>query len=218
MAQQERLVITATNPRAPRRTRNPRGEGDRLRDDLIDVAAAAIAESGNANDLSLREVARRLGISAPSIYRHFPDVEHLKLAVVERAFSQFSKERDAARRDIHDPLLALLAGCRAYCEFATEHPGEYRFMFSPESPAQGRQSPAGAAALASLEASIHRCQEAGVATASADARTLAVELWAALHGLALLRLNVPDFDWPASLETMTERVVERLIQLNNTKE
>jgi hypothetical protein len=56
------------------------------------------------------------------------------------------------------------------------------------------------------------------ALCSADARTLAVELWAALHGLALLRLNVPDFDWPAPLETMTDRVVRRLIQLNNTEE
>lgn len=214
MAQQANRSRTVAPPETPHRTRNPRGAGDRLREDLIATAAAAIAESGDANNLSLRDVARRLGISAPSIYRHFPDAEHLKLAVVERAVAAFSKKRDEARSEVDDALSGLLAGCRAYCAFATEHPGEYRFMFSHESPADGRQSPAGAAAFASLEASVRRCQNAGVAKTSSDARTVAAEVWAALHGMVLLRLNVPNFDWPAPLEVMTDRVVTSLLELN----
>src|SRR5215831_10829801 len=79
---------------ATSRTRNPKGEGGRLREDLVEAAAQMIAETGDAGQLTLRGVARRVGIAAPSIYRHFPDVDHLKMAVVDRAFGQFAAERD----------------------------------------------------------------------------------------------------------------------------
>jgi len=161
----------------------------------------------------LRGIAKRVGIAAPSIYRHFPDVEHLKLAVVERSFSKFIRQRDDARERFTTPADRLLAGCRAYCDFALEHPGEYRFMFSLESPLQGRQSPSGAAALAALEASITRCREAGLVTTTSDAKTLASDVWSALHGIALLRINAPKFDWPDSMARTIDRVVARLTGL-----
>src|SRR5262245_10580226 len=202
----------ATSPEHVR-PRNPRGEGDRLREDLIDAATEAIAESGDANSLSLRGLARRLGIAAPSIYRHFGDIDELKLAVVERAFTEFVAERDQARGGTENPGDALRAGCRAYCSFAVTHPGPYRFMFSHESPAHGRQSAVGAAAFDALAGSIRRCQESGASTAPEDARQLAANLWAALHGIALLQLNLTEFDWPDSLEERVDRTVERLVAL-----
>jgi AcrR family transcriptional regulator len=203
-----------TTTSAPRvRTRNRRGEGDRLREELIDAATELIADSGDANSLSLRGLARRLGIAAPSIYRHFRDVDELKLAVVERAFAEFVAERDRARGRIEDPADALRAGCLAYCRFAVTHPGPYRFMFSHYSPARGRQSPIGAAALEALAASIRRCQESGASSAPEDARQLAANVWAALHGIVLLHLNLTEFDWPDSLEERIDRTVERLVAL-----
>jgi len=205
--------MTPTASSAQVRARNPRGEGDRLREDLIDAATEVIAGSGDANSLSLRGLARRLGIAAPSIYRHFRDVDELKLAVVERAFARFVAERDRARRGIEDPGDALRAGCRAYCRFAVTHPGPYRFMFSHSSPAHGRQSQAGAAAFDALAASIRRCQESGASSAPEDARKLAANLWAALHGIVLLHLNLTEFDWPDSLEERIDRTVERLVAL-----
>ena len=204
---------SSRSPRVGGHVRNRRGEGEQLREQLLDAAEAAIVESGDAGQLTLRGVARRLGIAAPSIYRHFPDVEHLKLAVVERAFQRFARERDQARRSLEDPAEALLAGCRAYCGFATANPGPYRFMFSYESPARGRQSPTGAAAFDALAASIRRCQEAGAMTRADDARAVAAQVWAALHGLILLRLNAPEFDWPESLEAMATDAVARLVGL-----
>jgi AcrR family transcriptional regulator len=205
--------MEATTSSLGTRTRNRRGEGERLRDELIDAATQLIAESGDANSLSLRGLARRLGIAAPSIYRHFRDVDELKLAVVERAFADFVAERDLARGGIEDPGDALRAGCRAYCRFALTHPGPYRFMFSHDSPARGRQSPIGAAAFEALTASIRRCQESGASSAPEDARQLAGNVWAALHGIVLLHLNLTEFDWPDSLEERIDRTVERLVAL-----
>jgi AcrR family transcriptional regulator len=204
----------ATTPSAPRiRTRNRRGEGDRLRDELIDAATEVIADTGDANSLSLRGLARRLGIAAPSIYRHFRDVDELKLAVVERAFGEFVADRDQARGGIEDAGDALRAGCRAYCRFAVTHPGPYRFMFSHDSPARGRQSPIGLAAFEALAASIRSCQESGASSAPEDPRQLAANVWAALHGIVLLDLNLTEFDWPDSLEERIDRTVERLVAL-----
>jgi AcrR family transcriptional regulator len=172
-----------------------------------------VAQAGDANQLTLRGVAKKVGIAAPSIYRHFRDIDHLKLAVVERAFEQFTRERDEARSPTQDPVSGLLAGCRAYCAFALSHPGEYRFMFSHGSPADGRQSPAGAAAFSVLESSIRTCQDAGVCGSVTDPGILAADVWAALHGIVLLRINVPNFAWKDSLNATVERVVLRLVDV-----
>jgi AcrR family transcriptional regulator len=175
-----------------------------------------IAESGNANAVTLRGVARRVGVAAPSIYRHFADIEELKLAVVDRAFRNFAGERDRAKETIDDPVKALLAGCRAYCRFAIKNPGPYRFMFSHVSPAQGRQSPAGLAAHESIAESIRRLAASGEADVD-DPHKAAASCWAALHGLVLLRLNAPEFPWPASLEEMAEDVVIRLLKIDTNR-
>ena len=151
------------------RRRNPRGQGDRLREEIIAVASELIAESGDADQLSLRAVANRIGIAAPSIYRHFADVEHLKMAVVERSFATFNEARDIASASITDPVEALQARCRTYCRFALEYRGPYRFMFSHQAPPANPAEPsAGNAAFQALAHSIERCQEAGRARATDD--------------------------------------------------
>ena len=209
-------MTTASQARTRGRRRNPRGEGSRLREELISVASEMIADAGDAGQLTLRGVAKRGGIAAPSIYRHFPDVDHLKMAVVERIFTAFGAARDSARQHLTRPAEALLAGCRAYCQFALDHPGPYRFLFSHETPADGTQTLAGTAAFQGLASSIRRCQDAGVAHAPEDPAHLAAQVWAALHGMVLLRMNVPRFPWPAPLEDMVEQAVGRLVVLGET--
>ena len=64
-----------------------------------------------------------------------------------------------------------------------------------------------------LAESISRCQQAGLARAGDDPQWLAAQVWAALHGLVLLRLNAPGFPWPGPLEQMADQAVARLIRL-----
>ncbi|MGB3737621.1 MAG: helix-turn-helix domain-containing protein, partial [Ilumatobacter sp.] len=52
------------------RQRNPRGEGDQLRTDLLEAGADLIAEHGSVDGISLRAVARRTGVSPTAVYRH----------------------------------------------------------------------------------------------------------------------------------------------------
>jgi AcrR family transcriptional regulator len=195
------------------RTRNQRGQGKLLRDELIAAAGEMLGESGDARAVTLRGVAKRVGVAAPSVYRHFPDIEHLLMAVVDRTFAEFASQRDSRRTDTSDPAALLLAGCRAYCEFGMSHPGPYRFMFSEASPADGRRSASGAAVFDVLATGIRRCRDAGVARTADDGALLAAEVWAALHGLVLLRLNAPNFPWPAPLGDLVDVAVTRLVGL-----
>jgi len=196
------------------RRRNRRGEGGRLREEIIVAASQIIGETGDDSALTLRGVARRLGIAAPSIYRHFTDVDELKMAVVQRSFAEFARARDAASHDGDDPAAALLARCRAYTAFALANPGPYRYLFSQHAPT-GRpdRPPVSLPTFQALAESISRCQQAGLARAGDDPQWLAAQVWAALHGLVLLRLNAPGFPWPGPLEQMADQAVARLIRL-----
>jgi AcrR family transcriptional regulator len=194
------------------RVRNRRGEGGQLREEIVSAATQMINETGDVERLSLRAVARRIGVSAPSIYQHFPDVDHLKVAVVEGCFAQFAAARDRASRPAGEPIAALLARCRAYCQFALDHPGPYRFMFSHHVPRPDAPTlPAGVAALNALTASIRACQDDGAIATTDDPGHLALLLWAALHGLVLLRLNLPQFPWPEPLFDDVHDTVLRLV-------
>jgi AcrR family transcriptional regulator len=202
----------AAHPAA--RRRNRRGEGDRLREEIITAASQVIGEAGDDSALTLRGVARRLGIAAPSIYRHFTDVDELKRAVVQRSFAEFARARDAVGGDGGDAAARLLARCRAYIGFAVANPGPYRYLFSQHAPTGDPARPlVGLPVFQALAESIRRCQQAGLARAGEDPQLLAAQVWAALHGLILLRLNAPGFPWPGPLEQMADQAVSRLIGL-----
>ena len=66
-------AASQAQPSAQSRRRNRRGEGERLREEIITAASQMIGETGDDTALTLRGVARRVGIAAPSIYRHFTD-------------------------------------------------------------------------------------------------------------------------------------------------
>jgi AcrR family transcriptional regulator len=200
---------------APARRRNRRGEGDQLREEIITAASQMIGETGDDSALTLRGVARRIGIAAPSIYRHFTDVDELKMAVVRRSFAEFARARDAATPAGDDPAAALLARCRAYLHFALANPGPYRYLFSQHAPTgDPARPPVDLPTFQALAESISRCQQAGLARAQDDSHWLAAQVWAALHGLVLLRLNAPGFPWPGPLEQMADQAVARLIGLD----
>lgn len=211
-------VTIATLPvaRGAERHRNPRGEGGRLRDEIVGAAAAMLDESGDPRLLTLRGVARSVGIAAPSVYLHFPDVEHLAAAVVERRFAALTAAADAAERGIADPAQALLARCRAYCRFGMERPGLYRVMFQAELPAPladlGERTP-GRVAFAAMVRAVERCIQAGVARPHDDPFRLASLVWAAMHGLVSARISRPQFPW-APLDALVDEAVAHLVGLD----
>lgn len=198
---------------AGRRRNNRRGQGERLRAELLDAAAALLSEAGPAA-LSLRAVAARVGVAATSVYLHFHDIDALKLALAHRCFADFAAARDEAGAGLTDPAEALVARSRAYARYALEHPGEYRLMFGPDLVATPAGSPGapGSAALDALAESIRRCQESGRAPATIPPARLAVLVWTGLHGQVVLRTDRPAFPWPP-VDDLVADLVTRLVGL-----
>jgi AcrR family transcriptional regulator len=127
------------------RTPNRRGEGARLRDDILVAAGRLLAEAGREESLSLRAVARAVGIAPPSIYLHFKDRSELVDTVMRAAYGELAAEmrRVRSRERIDDPVGALRAVAYGYCRFVLENPKRYRLMFGVEQIEMPRERLAG---------------------------------------------------------------------------
>lgn len=199
----------------PARRRNRRGQGERLREEILEAASAMLAESGDVKHLTLRGVARRVGIAAPSVYLHFADVDQLALAVTERRFPELGAAIAASTRGIRNPVEALVAGSLAYCRFAVEHPGHYRVLFDADLAAR-TQTESGRRVFEQLAHAVQRCFDAGARTEQElDATLTAAVLWSALHGMVSLRISRPAFPWPP-LDRMVGEAVRRQLALGLT--
>jgi AcrR family transcriptional regulator len=148
--------------------------------------ALAIIELRGAEQLSLREVARRLGVSHQAPYRHFPSRDHLLAEIVARAFDAFAQAL-AARAAADDPSADLANMCRAYLDFAAAHPLQFRLMFGgllPDPDAHPHMLAKARDAFALLAGGIARLP-AHAAAGSAEGIALdALFAWATVHGLA----------------------------------
>jgi AcrR family transcriptional regulator len=99
-----------------------------LRDACVVAAQQVIAERGIEN-LSLREVARKLGVSHQAPYKHYPSRDHLLSEVMRRCFQRFAAYLDNRAR-FDDPEQDLESLGQQYLAYARLHPLEYRLMFS----------------------------------------------------------------------------------------
>ena len=209
-----------TTRQAPARTRNRRGEGARLRDDIVAAAVGLLDETGDEKAVTLRSVARRVGIAAPSIYRHFSDQPSIMLAVVAQELGELeARLRAEGEAAGDDPRARLFAVCHAYLDYAREHPGRYRTMFGgvwmpdveegPLSPAQ--VSALGEGTLTALGEVVGGCVDAGLAQ-SDDVAADAVALWLGLHGLAHQRAATVAFPWPPGI---ADRMITALARLKS---
>ena len=200
------------------RIKNPQGQGGRLRGDLVAAADRLLGRTGDVEGLSLRAVAREVGIATPSIYLHFPDKAALVRAVLEVRFAELAEAVRAAVVSAPDPAEQLRAGCLAYCRFASEHPNAYRVLFGrrpgPE-PASTGGIQTGAAAFDGLVQAIAACMRAGVAPED-DPFRVATNVWTALHGIVSLRSTTPGFPWPA-LERQVDDVLAGLVGLHHNR-
>lgn len=192
-----------------KRHRNPRGQGARLTEDIVSGALGLIERTGTAEAVTLRAVAREVGIAAPSIYAHFPDRDAVLAAVVVRIFDELTEAIEQGLESAgQDPAGRLVAGCEAYVAFGLEHPARYGVLFSRQLPAapdygepipigsDGRPAlPFGAKTFALLVHAIEDCVAAGF-SASTDVVADATAVWVALHGTVSLRTALPLFPWP----------------------
>jgi AcrR family transcriptional regulator len=173
------IATTTTEPRAMDQL-TPRAR------EIVSAARELLEEEG-IEALSMRRIGQRLGIRAPSIYKHLPDKDALEAAIISTGFEEQAALFEAAV-DQPDPLGAL---ARAYRNFGREHPHLYRLMtdrtLNRELLVPGSEE---RAALALYKA-------------TGENMDLARAAWAFGHGMTILELNnrfPPDADLDAAWE------------------
>ena len=187
-----------------RRQRNARGEGDRLRADLLEAAANLMATHGDVESISLRSVAREAGVSATAVYRHFDDHHDLLRESVEYCWTNFRQALVQSIVGVDDPFDALQSMRSAYVQFALDHAGQYRVMFSNRVRHDGASATIGLAAYQLLVDAV-----AAILAELDDTRDpyfVAAQLHTWLHGVVDLWTNHPEVSWPGGdqlIESMT---------------
>ena len=192
-------------------TRQRYHHGD-LRNALLD-AGSAVAHDVGADALSLREVARRAGVSHTAAYNHFADKNDLLRGLAIRAFDELAIELDAATSAGGPPLEEIAV---TYLRFAFAHAAEFRFMFQrslcmPEGvfdPLEVAQR----ASQAVLRAEIVRLQSAGELGQS-DPDDMLLTVWSQVHGITTIVLETPVFKSaePEAAEYLARRGIRALI-------
>lgn len=195
-----------------RRPRARRGEGDKLREEILEATERLLIRKGSVEDVSIRDIAEEIGCTPPSIYLHFEDKEALVFAVCERIFEALETVARAATEGIDDPIEAVRQCGRAYVRFGLEHPEQYRIMFMSRT--QDSISPlllerlrrtSGFNRVVELA---QRGIDAGMFP-DKDAFFLACGLWSSVHGITSLLIAKPWFPWPE-----TERLIDHCVDVH----
>ncbi|MBB6486369.1 TetR/AcrR family transcriptional regulator [Rhizobium lusitanum] len=154
-----------------------------LRNALLE-AGRVLLEEGGPSALSIREIARRVGVSAPAAYHHFSGLDDIAVALAEQGFAELAERLQAAPSNVNGQLAP--AGM-AYIAFARDNPGLYRLMFGEgfggAFAADDRIRALRSQAYEVLKDGLSRRLPAG------EIGTAALFLWSLTHGLALLMID-----------------------------
>src|SRR3712207_150156 len=179
------------------RPRAKRGEGDKLRDEIMETAERLLVVAGNEDAVSIRAIATAVGCTPPAIYLHFSDKDELFFEVCARRFEEFDRFVHAEGDVTDDPLESLRIRGRSYIRFGLEHPEHYKLlMMMPKTKMASELGPdaPGMPAFTHLVEAVQRCIDAKVISAEHGALNVSLALWSACHGITALLITFTNFD------------------------
>ncbi len=160
-----------------------------LKNALIRAGIEILSKDGR-QALSLRNVAKKAGVSHAAPYAHFADKQALIAAIAAEGYKKLYQQLVTAQQSQPDPLNRLLAVSRAYVQFAIDEPDHFKITFSgvveaeqsyPEYVEQSKHC------FALVVAVVAECQTIGILPAG-DTELTAVSIWACIHGFVQLLL------------------------------
>lgn len=157
-----------------------------LRQALIE-AGLTLLEMQAADTLSLREVARAVGVSATAVYRHFPDKGALLDALATEGLGKLAEAQRTAAIQAGGGQAGFAATGVAYVKFALANPALFRMIFGAKASHDMLEAP-----QHGLPDALTFLRENAAAIAGetgADPRVEAIRAWSLVHGLALLLLD-----------------------------
>lgn len=182
---------------------------------LLDAANCLLEETG-AEKLSLREVAKRAGVSHTAPYRHFRNRQALLEAVAISSFQRLTESGEQAERSApDDPVAQLRAAGVSYLELAVNNPEHTRLIFGglmKDAAQDGPLYAAGEQSYATIFRIIDNGRSRGV-FGGRDTESVVLAAWSLVHGLAMLILGTQKVDprTPEELTAMIDSVVDTLL-------
>ncbi len=162
------------------------------RERLVRAAEALLFEGDSEDAVSVRALERRAGVTAPTIYRYFPNMGSLLAEVAGRQFAQLDAALEAST-GIADPIAEVLAIGRAFAAFGLEHPNEYRVLFMNRTgdAAAATDRLRTAAGFHRLVRAVRRVIDDGALPSDADPEGIADLLLLSLHGVVSMLIARP---------------------------
>ena len=179
---------TPETDETPARVRNPWGQGDRLRGEILAAAGRLLGELGGVEGLTLRGVARAAGIAPASIYAHFADKNELVAGLVEHEYERMV----GVLREVADPhpVRRVRAQLHAFCRYTMENPGSYRMLFGR------RVRPTGVSGVSLVDpivAALRDCERGG-GRLRLPAERAGIVLIVGVHGRVAIQQSRGDTD------------------------
>ena len=208
-------VLPKARGQRPKATGGPRAKaayhhGD-LRRALLDEAVRTIRDDG-APALTLRAVGTRLGVSRTALYRHFADKSALLNAVSEDGFRRLADALERAWTGAGGGVRGFEEQGHAYVRFALDNPSHYRVMFgvwrSRDEDTALRE--AGARAFQVLVDTLTALQQDGFVRRGEAPGQVALYVWAAVHGVAMLAIDGRLPGGPGGVHDVIEYAVRRI--------
>jgi AcrR family transcriptional regulator len=181
---------------------------------LVLDAAISLIESDGAESLSMREVARRAGVSHQAPYHYFKDRSGIFAAISQEGFAALAHAFRQVQTDgTLDTTSPAKAGFAAYLRFAREHVGHFRVMFRADISGLSSHPEAHECAEDAFTELLNMvARTVGHSADTQDALTFALMLWSQAHGLATLLLDGP-LESRMGSRLDTEKQVDAVIEL-----
>jgi len=188
-----RQAAPGAGPRTRHRRRSRKGEGDKLRIDILDAAEVLLADAGSPDAVSMRTIAQRVGVSPPAIYLHFADKDELFFECCNRRFAEMADQMRGACEGLESAMDRLEAMGRTYVEFGLSRGEQYEVMMlgRPRSDMgiEEMLSLPGPQVLTMAAEAVAEGVASGELRADLDPMATAVGLWATTHGLVMVLID-----------------------------
>ncbi|MDD9890353.1 MAG: TetR/AcrR family transcriptional regulator [Gammaproteobacteria bacterium] len=192
-----------------------------VKEALIDIAMKLI-ESNEVQLLSLRRLAKEVGITPSAVYNHFSDKNALMLAIKIRLYDEFNKFFENRSSKSDDPEQGLLEICLAYYHFSQEYPSRFHFLFSSILPMEWSTPEMVEISCRTLVKTrglvLNIYDKYKVPCSEEDVVNTTLLIWAQLHGIVALKKSgsikaaIVYQDWPEACSMVSHEQVEGLIR------